>query len=258
MWSPGFDGYTKHANNKYFRLLESNAFKSRAPVSDIRIILYARSMPIPKPVRPAQRKLLRDVVFDRLREAIVNGDLHPGEDIIEADVEQWAGASRTPVREALDRLAAVGLVVIAPQRGTTVAALDPDRSAQAFSLLGDLVAGALRGVAAAFDERERAVLQRAFTAVAGPIDLLVPGGAFDCVVAVVGNSRLRQVYDEIAPHVLRAWRAGVDVPSIDGLDTTTIGDAIVVGDGVAAETAIRTWFGAVDPFVPATRSEEAV
>lgn len=60
----------------------------------------------------------------KLRQMIVAGTLRPGQRISEREiVEHLPGLSRTPLREALKMLAAEGLVVIAPNRGATVAAL---------------------------------------------------------------------------------------------------------------------------------------
>ena len=80
-------------------------------------------MPIPAGV-PLPRSLLRDDVYVRLRDAIVDGRFTPGEQLRDGDLAQWLGVSRTPVREALLRLAQAGLVVAAPGRSTTVSTLD--------------------------------------------------------------------------------------------------------------------------------------
>ena len=71
-----------------------------------------------------KRGLLRDDVYTRLRDAIVDGTFAPGEQLRDLDLAQWLGVSRTPVREALMRLGAAGLVTTAPGRSTTVAPLD--------------------------------------------------------------------------------------------------------------------------------------
>jgi DNA-binding GntR family transcriptional regulator len=65
-------------------------------------------------------RLLTDVVGERLRDAIVNGDLKLGEQVSEAQLAKRMGVSKTPVREALLHLKAQGLVEIHPQRGTVV------------------------------------------------------------------------------------------------------------------------------------------
>lgn len=64
---------------------------------------------------------LRDVIFETLRNAIVNGDLRPGERLMEVYLAEQMGVSRTPVREAIRKLEADGLVVMEPRRGTRVA-----------------------------------------------------------------------------------------------------------------------------------------
>ena len=66
-----------------------------------------------------------------LRAAILDVALRPGAAIAEADVAERFGVSRTPVREALLRLADEGLVDIRPQRGTSVARLSLDRIEEA-------------------------------------------------------------------------------------------------------------------------------
>jgi DNA-binding GntR family transcriptional regulator len=81
-------------------------------------------MPVPKADAPPRRALLRDDVYTRLRDAIVDGTLTPGEQLRDQEVAAWLGVSRTPVREALLRLGQAGLVHAAPGRSTTVATLD--------------------------------------------------------------------------------------------------------------------------------------
>jgi DNA-binding GntR family transcriptional regulator len=70
-------------------------------------------------------RLLTDVVGERIRDAIVTGDLQLGEQVSEAQLAARMGVSKTPVREALVRLQSQGLVVIHPQRGTFVFTLSP-------------------------------------------------------------------------------------------------------------------------------------
>lgn len=53
---------------------------------------------------------LADGVYERLRSAIVRGDLRPNERLVEADLAAWLEVSRTPIRECLQRLAADQLV----------------------------------------------------------------------------------------------------------------------------------------------------
>jgi DNA-binding GntR family transcriptional regulator len=80
-------------------------------------------MPVPTSSAP-RRALLRDDAYQRLRDAIVDGTLEPGERLRDAELGVWLGVSRTPVREALARLEQAGLVITRPGRSTTVAPLD--------------------------------------------------------------------------------------------------------------------------------------
>lgn len=64
---------------------------------------------------------LRDVVFNTLREAILRGDLKPGERLMELQLAAKLGVSRTPIREAIRMLEQEGLAVTVPRRGAEVA-----------------------------------------------------------------------------------------------------------------------------------------
>lgn len=77
---------------------------------------------------------LRSLAYDALREEIVLGRLQPGDSVSEADRAAALGISRTPVREAIQRLAAEGLVETFPKRGTLVARLSPRDVRESFEL----------------------------------------------------------------------------------------------------------------------------
>ena len=64
---------------------------------------------------------LRDVVFNTLRQAILRGELKPGERLMEIHLAQKLGVSRTPVREAIRKLELEGLVLMIPRKGAEVA-----------------------------------------------------------------------------------------------------------------------------------------
>ncbi len=64
---------------------------------------------------------LRDVVFQTLREAILRGDLKPGERLMELQLASKLGVSRTPIREAIRMLEQEGLAVTIPRKGAEVA-----------------------------------------------------------------------------------------------------------------------------------------
>ncbi len=66
---------------------------------------------------------LRDVVFHTLREAILRGDLIPGERLMELQLAAKLGVSRTPIREAIRMLEQEGLAITIPRKGAIVAGM---------------------------------------------------------------------------------------------------------------------------------------
>ena len=77
---------------------------------------------------------LRDRIYDRLRKAILTGELAPGTPVIEAEMAARLGASRTPLREALRRLEAEGLLEPRGLRGTVVRELREEDVACIFEI----------------------------------------------------------------------------------------------------------------------------
>ena len=68
-------------------------------------------------------KPLREIVFESMRAAIIKGDLEPGKRLMEVQLAEQMGVSRTPVREAIRQLELEGLVVMVPRKGAYVAGL---------------------------------------------------------------------------------------------------------------------------------------
>jgi len=66
---------------------------------------------------------LRDVVFQTLRQAILKGELEPGERLMEIQLAKRLGVSRTPIREAIRKLELEGLVIMIPRKGAEVASI---------------------------------------------------------------------------------------------------------------------------------------
>ena len=79
------------------------------------------------PIRP--RQLIRDQVFATLAEEIISGRMQPLEEIRDQDLQAEYGVSRTPIREALNRLADLGLIEVSTNRFTRVAPVDLDAQA---------------------------------------------------------------------------------------------------------------------------------
>ncbi|RWR15711.1 GntR family transcriptional regulator [Microbacterium enclense] len=168
-------------------------------------------MPIPQQSSGVDRSLLRDDVFRRLRDAIVDGTLEPGEQLRDAELAEWLGVSRTPVREALLRLGASGLVVAKPGRSTTVSTIDAKAVRDARDVVAAMHLLAVQGAALdeAHLERMRDANQRFADALdAGNIAAaMVADEAFHRVpVAALGNAAMESVLDQFGPVVRRAER----------------------------------------------------
>ncbi len=86
---------------------------------------------------------LRDIVQDRLREAILSGRFAPGSRLVERPLCEQLGVSRTVVRETIRYLEAEGLVEIVPNRGPIVATLSWDQAKQIYDIRRQLEGAAV-------------------------------------------------------------------------------------------------------------------
>ncbi|WP_249185795.1 GntR family transcriptional regulator [Microbacterium paraoxydans] len=93
---------------------------------------------------PLERRTMSDDIYNRLRDAIVSGELRPGERLRDYELAETLGTSKTPVRHALDRLAEHGLVEMQRNRFTRVAPIDLDDVRDAVALFGDVWIGSVR------------------------------------------------------------------------------------------------------------------
>ena len=92
--------------------------------------------------------LIRHQIYDRLRHDILACALQPGEEIREGELAMRFGVSKSPIRDALQRLEFEGLVEIAPRRGHRVAPISVSDAEDMLDLREILEAGALRIIAA--------------------------------------------------------------------------------------------------------------
>jgi len=116
------------------------------------------------PVKLDTYKPLREVVFETLREAIINGTLKPGERMMEIQLAEQLGVSRTPVREAIRKLELEGFVVMIPRKGAYVAGISLKDIADVFEVraaMEALAAGlaAERITAEELEEMERLLVR---------------------------------------------------------------------------------------------------
>src|ERR1039457_1211493 len=75
-----------------------------------------------------------EAVLEAIKHAILAGELRPGQSLVETELAQMLGVSKTPVREALKTLAGAGLVTMSPYRGATVRAVDDELAQSVYDM----------------------------------------------------------------------------------------------------------------------------
>jgi DNA-binding GntR family transcriptional regulator len=208
-------------------------------------------MPVPDSPAPLRPTLLRDSVHDRLRDAIVDGTLAPGEVVRDTELATWLGVSRTPVREALLRLSETGLVRSAPGRSTVVAEIDLAEVREAHAVVVAMhrlaVAEAVARLTDDDVERMRAANRRFAAAIeAHDTDaaLTADDDFHRVAVEVSGNRALAAVLDQLGPVVRRLERRRF--ASHAGEQSVALHERLVEACAgrdaqAAADVAFRTW-----------------
>ena len=153
---------------------------------------------------------LRDQIYDRLRAAILSGDLAPGAPIIEADIAATLGASRTPVREALRRLETEGMLEPRGNRGSVVRELHLDEVVCIFEIREALETLAARRAARRMDDRNYAELERLVERmqkhVDDPSEMERLDTAFhDYILAHADGHRLKRMLGDLRSDI-QPWR----------------------------------------------------
>ncbi|KAA3638212.1 MAG: GntR family transcriptional regulator [Armatimonadetes bacterium] len=212
----------------------------------------ARGTTTPTPVGDTHRAL-HEVAAERIRTAILNGTLFPGERLVEDRLAQELNVSRHPVREALRTLQLEGFVDIEPRRGATVSRVSTEEASELFEVLSALDGLAARSAATSPETGEiaeiDAVLASATTILEGSTslsptdlaDLADLNRRFHILVTQAGRNR--QLLDTITPLRERIqWiQAAVNRrrPELSWSEHRSIRDAIVRGDADNAESLAR-------------------
>lgn len=220
-------------------------------------------MPIPATPGLTPRTLLRDDVHRRIRDAIVRGELQPGEKLRDGELGEWLGVSRTPVREALLKLSEAGLVTAKPGRETIVAPEDPVALDHARTIAAELHAlaarlaapyaaqaaradGAQDGTPAGADTaapitRLRAANERLRDATDPEAAITADTDVHDVVVELSGNPLLPGQLDTLVPVLLRAEYLHFDTETVavSARQHDAIIDALIAGDADRAAALTR-------------------
>ena len=122
------------------------------------------------PIRLDSYQPLREVVCETLRAAIRQGVLKPGERLMEIQLAEELGVSRTPVREAIRKLELEGYVIMMPRRGTYVANLSIRDVNEVFEIRTSLDSLASGLAAERITDEELERLQRLLVLIGGYIE----------------------------------------------------------------------------------------
>lgn len=187
-------------------------------------------------------------IVERLREDILAHRLAPGERLIESDLTSRFAVSRGPVREALRRLAAEGLIEHAPHRGAEVRRLSRSEMRELFQIRVELESLAARLAAEAADPSERArfaeEIQMIFAeAPRRAAVYLGENAAFhEAIMRLAGNRQLRELSMRLHLPLIMAQVGDAltgEVLRTSVREHRAIAEAILARDPAAAAAAVR-------------------
>jgi DNA-binding GntR family transcriptional regulator len=178
------------------------------------------------------RLLLRENAYRSIRDAIVDGTFEPGERLNDAELAQWLGVSRTPVREALTRLEEAGLVQTKPGRYTMVSPLDVRAARAAQTVTAAMHELAVREAVPHLSAGEIEAMRTAnarFAAALQADDLNAAIASDDefhgIAVTASANPALRAVIDQFTPVLRRLER--LQFSSLNSRASVAIHDRII-------------------------------
>ena len=153
---------------------------------------------------------LRDVVFNTLRQAILTGELKPGERLLEIHLADKLGVSRTPVREAIRQLEQEGLVIMMPRKGAQVAHITEKSMSDVLevrSVLDELAAALAceRITDSEIEALENACKDFEEAVASGDIRMITATDVkfHDIIFAASRNLRLTQIVNNLAEQMYR-------------------------------------------------------
>ena len=153
---------------------------------------------------------LRDVVFKTLRQAILRGELKPGERLMEIKLANKLGVSRTPIREAIRKLELEGLVLMIPRRGAEVARISEKSMRDVLEVRRSLEELAIELACQRMTDEEFKELQRAQEAFKSAVEhgsameIAETDEAYhDIIYNSTGNMRLVQILNNLREQMYR-------------------------------------------------------
>jgi DNA-binding GntR family transcriptional regulator len=171
------------------------------------------------PVKLDSYKPLREIVFESLREAIISGVLKPGERLMEIQLAEEMGVSRTPIREAIRKLELEGFVVMIPRKGAYVAGISLKDIADVFEIRAALEAlaaslAAERITEEELEQMERLLVRKAELTEANDLDSIVEVDTdFHAILFKASrNEKLGQILNNLREQIQRFRAVSLAMP----------------------------------------------
>ncbi len=173
---------------------------------------------------------------DEIRRMIIRLDLAPGDVVREADLQERLGIGRTPIREALQRLAREHFVTVIPRRGMFVSAIDVDELAMLYetrAIMEPYAArlAAIRGTADDWDEMAAVLAETERPGITPEELLALDRRCHEIVWRAAGNRFLTDTLDTLYAQSDRLWHMYL-------ADVNDMGDA--VDEHAAIHAALAT------------------
>ena len=171
------------------------------------------------PIKLDNYKPLREAVFEAVRDAIISGKLSPGERLMEVQLAEEMGVSRTPVREAIRKLELEGFVEMMPHKGAYVAGISIKDIVDVFEVRAALEALASRLAAERITEDELGQLERSIVSISEVsdgqnIEAIVESdtGFHDIIYQASRNDKLMQFIAHLKEQIKRFRTTSLALP----------------------------------------------
>lgn len=207
---------------------------------------------------------MSDEAYNRLQDAIISGELRPGERLRDYELAERLGTSKTPIRHALDRLADHGLVEMQRNRYTRVAPIDLDQVRNAVDLFGDIWIGSVRHVMPLIQDDDIAYLTELADEMSSSVksrDVAGFGIALRATATgfarIEGNASRAVIIERLGPQIRRFSQHSRDAFDweVVGAFVVSLRDAMLDRDAVKTRAVLVEFF---DEALPAIidRAEE--
>jgi DNA-binding GntR family transcriptional regulator len=195
---------------------------------------------------------IRSRVLDNLRQAILDRKLAPGQRLIERELVELTGVSRTSIREALRELAAEGLVTTIPNKGTIVAQVSVEEARQLYQVRAALEALAGRLFVENATDAQRRQLATSFRAVEraaskdSSIWLAAKDKFYDALFEGGGNEALRSISNQLHARINLLRSLSLTTPGRAAEAVAELADIITAVAANDAEAAAKACARHVD------------